>query len=132
MTLAALKKFFDKVLVWCVQHWRWLLLSLVAIAAYVTGRKSAKSLRIQAALARDQYEHEAKFIEKSYKEKELKKKRAAEKYQNSLKQLDRLYDDETSMLNREKDKEYRALLNEAKKDPDKLDDLLEGLGITEV
>jgi hypothetical protein len=132
ITIAAIKKSIDKALVWCRQHWRWLVLSSVALLAFLLGRKNSKTLRIQALLAKDQYKEESEMIEKAYKNKEAKKKRTAEKYKNSLKQLDKLYDNKSSILDREKDKEYRSLLEEAQHDPDKLDNLLEGLGIKEV
>ena len=66
-----LKKFYA----WCVQHWRWLIFGLVALIAYVTGRKSARNLWMQAELARKQYKREAAEIEKAHaaKSKKIKK-----------------------------------------------------------
>jgi len=132
ITIASTKKLIDKTLIWCRQHYKWLALSAIALLAFLLGRKNSKSLRAQALLAKDQYKQESEMIEKVYKNKEIKKKRTKQKYQNSLKQLDKLYSDKSSMLDREKDKEYRLLLKEAQYDPDKLNNLLEGLGIKEV
>ena len=72
MTWAATKKFFEKSFAWCVQHWRWLVFGLVALIAYLTGRKNARGLWKQAELARKQYKREAAAIEKAHADKSKK------------------------------------------------------------
>ena len=54
------------------------------------------------------------------------------KYQIAMQELESKYDDDTSKLEREKDHIYRQILDRAKNDPDKLDRLLEEMGINEV
>jgi hypothetical protein len=132
MTYAAFKKYYDKAYVWCVQHWRWLVLLSASLLAYCLGGKNSKSLRLQAELARDQYRKEADMLEKTHAEKQKKLNEVDQKYNKALTKLDKKYDDNTSDLKREKDKVYKRLLKEAKKDPEKLDSLLKDMGISEV
>jgi flagellar motility protein MotE (MotC chaperone) len=49
-----------------------------------------------------------------------------------MQELEKKYDDENSKLEREKDHVYRQILDRAKNDPDKLDKILEDMGINEV
>ena len=132
MTFAAFKKSCDKVYIWCAQHWRWLALITASVIAYFLGQKNSKSLRVQAELARDQYKKEADMLEKTHAEKQKKLNEADRKYNKALSRLDEKYNDNASDLKREKDKVYKKLLKEAKKDPEKLDSLLKDMGISEV
>tara|TARA_A100001515_G_scaffold55943_1_gene44128 strand:- start:918 stop:1322 length:405 start_codon:yes stop_codon:yes gene_type:complete len=132
MTWAFLKKTASKTWIWCRQHWRWLVFSVAIILSYLAGRKKNRALLVQANLAKKQYQKEAAAIEKSYKEAEQKKAAAEIKYRKSLALLEKKYDDDNSSLQREKDKEYKKQLKNAKNNPEKLDQVLQGLGINEV
>ena len=70
--LSSLSIQVQKIIAWCTQHWRWLVLLAASMIAYFLGRKNSKSLRIQAELARDQYKKEADLLEKEHKEKQEK------------------------------------------------------------
>ena len=132
MALAVVKKTLLKYWIWCRQHWRWLVFTIAVLAAYIAGSKRHRTLMIQAKLARKQYEKEAKAIETAHGEAIQKKKEADAKYKRSLIQLDKKYNDKNSKLERSKDKEYKRLLSNARKDPEKLDALLTSMGINEV
>ena len=54
------------------------------------------------------------------------------KYQIAMQELEKKYDDKNSKLERDKDHIYRQILNRAKDDPDKLDSILEDMGINEI
>ena len=130
--LSSLSVQVQKIIAWCTQHWRWLVLLAASLIAYFLGRKNSKSLRIQAELARDQYKKEADLLEKEHKEKQEKLDRANRKYNKAMQTLDKKYDDKTSALKREKDKHYKALLKKARNNPEQLDSLLKDMGIDEV
>ena len=49
-----------------------------------------------------------------------------------MKKLEQKYTDKNSELIREKDHIYKQTLSQAKNDPDKLDQILKDMGITEV
>ena len=49
-----------------------------------------------------------------------------------MQELEKKYDDKNSKLERDKDHIYKQILNRAKDDPDKLDSILEDMGINEV
>jgi DNA mismatch repair ATPase MutS len=107
-------------------------LFFASLAAYILGRKNSKSLRIQAELARDQYKKESEAIEKEYKERDQKLKRAERLYNKALSSLEEKYDDENSDLRREKDAHYKNLLKKSRQDPEQLNSLLKDMGINEV
>ena len=122
----------QKIIAWCTQHWRWLVLLAASLIAYFLGRKNSKSLRVQAELAKDQYKKEAEMLEKEHKEKQEKLAKANRKYSKAMQALDKKYDDKDSELKREKDKHYKSLLKKARNNPEQLDSLLKDMGIDEV
>jgi len=132
MTIAAIKKFIDKTMVWCRQHWRWLVLSSVGLLAFLLGRKNASSLKLEAVRARDQYEKEVEWIEKVHAEKELKKKSAERKYKKALSAINERHASKADSLDKQKEREIKAKLQDIKNDPEQLDSLLKDLGINEV
>lgn len=117
-----------KIYIWCVQHWRWLVFSAVAIVAYVLGKKNARGLFEQAKLARDQYKKEAELIEAAHKEKSNKIKKAEKENDKALTKIEKKKKISIKALEEEKRKEIEKHLN----DPEKLDDVLKDLGIKEV
>jgi len=132
VTFTAVKKSIDKGIVWCRQHWRWLILSSVALIAFLLGRKNASVLKVQAILAREQYEKEAEMIEKAHAEKELKKKAADRKYKKALDVINKKHELKISSLDLQKEREFKARLKAVKNDPDELDKILKDMGIEEV
>jgi len=132
MTKLGIKVYFDKIIAWCVQHWRWLVFACVALVAYLAGRKNSRSLWMQAELARKQYKRESQAIEAAHRESAKRKKEAEERYERSIMRLDAEYKKKNSVLQKEKDKEYKKLLKIAKDDPEQIDNILKYLGIKEV
>lgn len=111
--------------VWCRQHWRWLVLVSVGLVLYYMGRKSAKAQLLQAKLALRSYEQEKRAIEKAY-EKEIEDvKKAQETYNKAMAQLSQEFSSKTDTASLRKEKRIRQLVKEAKKDPDKIDKILE-------
>ena len=132
MTLAVAKKTLLKCWIWTRQHWRWLVFSIAILAAYLAGRRNNRALILQANLAKKQYQKEAASIERQHKIAEQKKVEVEQKYKKSIAALDKHYLSANSKLEREKDKEYKKQLKAARKDPEKLNALLQELGIEEV
>tara|TARA_R110001599_G_scaffold39023_1_gene119249 strand:+ start:380 stop:715 length:336 start_codon:yes stop_codon:yes gene_type:complete len=111
-----------------VQHWRWLIFGLVALIAYVTGRKSARNLWMQAELARKQYKREAAEIEKAHAAKSKKIKKVEKIHNRKIESAEKKKSDAIAELNeKEKIVKEDLLLN-----PNKLDDSLKDIGIDEV
>lgn len=124
ITMMTIKKIY----VWCVQHWRWLVFSAIAIIAYVLGRKNSRGLFEQAKLARDHYKKESEAIENSYKEKSKEINRVELKAKNNLKEIEKRKKISIATLDEKKRKEIQSLID----DPEALDKKLEELGIKEV
>ena len=128
MTWLAIKKFFEKSYAWCVQHWRWLVFGLVALIAYLTGRKNSRSLWQQAELARKQYKREAAAIERAHQEENKKIKKAEAAAKRKLKSV------ESEKLKAERELELKRKREQIRlvKDQDKMDEALKNSGIDEV
>ena len=128
MSWIAVKKFFEKSFAWCVQHWRWLVFALVALIAYLTGRKNSRMLWKQAELARKQYKREAAAIEKAHAEKDKKIKKAEEKAQKDL----RLAEEAKKKAEKDLEARKRREMMRIVKDQDAIDQALKDSGIDEV
>ena len=122
------KIFFKKLFAWCVQHWRWLVFGLVALIAYLTGRKNSKNLWHQAELARKQYKAEAESIEKAYVEKDKKIKLAVQEADGKIEKAEKQKTVSIDRLEKEKQEELKELL----RDQSKIDQALKNSGINEV
>ena len=128
MSLTLIKKHSEKAFAWCTQHWRWLVFGLVALIAYLTGRRNAKNLWQQAELARKQYKAEAAAIEKAHAEKDKKIKKAEDKFNSDLKDLEKEKKDLENKLEKRKKSAILRLVDDQKK----IDDALKNSGIDEV
>ena len=128
MSWLAIKIFFEKVFAWCVQHWRWLVFGLVALAAYLTGRKNARALWKQAELARKQYKREAKAIEKAHEEKNKKIEKAEKKAEKVLSLAEKEKEKSEKDLEAQKRRDMMRIV----KDQDAIDQALKDSGIDEV
>ena len=128
MTWAAVKIALKKTYAWCVQHWRWLVFGLVALIAYISGRKNARNLWVQAELARKQYKREAEEIEKAYAQKDKRIKKAEAQAEKDLSRA------ENKKQKLEKDLEIRKRREMMRivKDQDEIDQALKDSGIDEV
>ena len=128
MTWAATKIFFKKAFTWCVQHWRWLVFALVALIAYLTGRKNARSLWQQAELARKQYKREAAAIERAHSKKSERIKKAEAQNLKDLESAKK----EKIKLEKDLEAKKRRDMMRIVKDQDALDKALKDSGIDEV
>ena len=128
MTWAAVKIALKKTYAWCVQHWRWLVFGLVALIAYITGRKNARNLWVQAELARKQYKREAEEIEKIHADKNQKTKKAEKDFNEKVEKIEKIKDKDQKKLEAEK----RRAMMRIVKDEELIDESLKNIGIDEV
>ena len=128
MSWDKIKKFFEKSFAWCVQHWRWLVFGLVALAAYLTGRKNARSLWRQAELARKQYKKESDAIEKAHADKNKKVKKAESDFKADVVKAEKEKSREEKALEAKKRREMMRIV----RDQDAMDRALKDSGIDEV
>ena len=117
---------------WCLKNWKALGIALGGLAAFLVGSKRQKDKNEDDVILLDQAMREAAFVEKAHKEERKKIIKAEIKYQIAMQELEKKYDDANSKLERDKDHIYRQILDRAKDDPDKLDSILEDMGINEV
>ena len=105
---------------------------LGGLLAFLIGTKRQKDKNEDDVILLDQAMREAVFLENVRKEEKRKLIKAEFKYQIAMQELDKKYDDKNSKLERDKDHVYKQILARAKDDPDKLDRILEDMGINEV
>jgi cell division protein FtsN len=121
-----------KIYSWCLKNWRALGIAVGGLVAFFLGSKRQRDKNKDDIILLDQSMKEAAFVEKAHREERKKMIKAEIKYQIAMQELEKKYDDENSKLEREKDHVYRQILDRAKNDPDKLDKILEDMGINEV
>jgi hypothetical protein len=124
--------YLKKIYSWCLKNWKSLGITLGGLLAYFVGTKRQKDKNEDDAILLDQAMREAIFVENVHKEERRKLIKAELKYQIAMQELEKKYDDKNSKLERDKDHTYKQILNRAKNDPDKLDSILEDMGINEV
>ena len=117
---------------WCLKNWNSLGVALGGFLAYFIGAKRQKDKNEDDVILLDQAMREAVFVENTHKEERRKLIKADLKYQIAMQELEKKYDDQNSKLERDKDHVYKKILARAKDDPDKLDRILEDMGINEV
>ena len=121
-----------KIWSWCLENWKALGIALGGLVAFLVGSKRQKDKNADDTILLDQSMREAAIVEKSHREERNKIIKAEIKYQIAMQELEKKYDDKNSKLERDKDHVYKQILNRAKNDPDKLDSILEDMGINEV
>lgn len=117
---------------WCLKNWKALGIAFGGLIAFLIGSKRQKDKNEDNVILLDQSMREAAFVEKAHREERKKIIKAEIKYQIAMQELEKKYDDKNSKLEREKDHIYKQILDRAKHDPDKLDSILEDMGINEV
>ena len=123
-----LKKIYN----WCLKNWKVLGTIVGSLIAFLIGSKRQKDKNEDDTILLDQSIRESAFIEKTHKEERRKLIKAELKYEIAMSELEKKYDDKSSKLDRDKDHIYKQTLSQAKNDPDKLDQILKDMGITEV
>ena len=121
-----------KIYDWCLKNWKALGITLGSLVAFFIGSKRQKNKNEDNVILLDQATKESVLLEKVYKEERRKLIKAELKYEIAMKKLEQKYTDKNSELIREKDHIYKQTLSQAKNDPDKLDQILKDMGITEV
>jgi len=124
--------YLKKIYSWCLKNWKSLGITLGGLLAYFFGTKRQKDKNEDDAILLDQAMREAIFVENVHKEERRKLIKAELKYQIAMQELEKKYDDKSSKLDRDKDHVYKKILASSKDDPDKLDRILEDMGINEV
>ena len=89
MSLLVAKKYWDKFKVWCLYHWKWLVLILAFAVTFLLGRKSNKKLLKQAKGALESQKLQSKAIERSHSLEIKKREKARKKYESALERIDR-------------------------------------------
>lgn len=117
---------------WCAKYWEALCIVLGTLATIIIGTKRQKDKSKNSEILLDQSAKEIEAIEKARKEESKKIIKAEIKYKIALKELEKKYDNDKSALTRDKDESYKKMLEEAKHDPEKLDNFLKVMGINEV
>lgn len=128
MTWASVKIIFKKSYAWCVQHWRWLIFGLVALVAYVTGRRNAKNLWMQAELARKQYKKEAEKIELIHANKSKEIKKAEKDFEEKIEKIEKTKSKDQKNLEDTKKSDILTL----SKNETEIDKSLKDMGIEEI
>jgi len=121
-----------KIYNWCLENWKALGITLGGLAAFLIGSKRQKDKNEDDVILLDQSMREIEVIEKKRKEEAKKIIKTEIKYKQALLDLEKKYNDASSDLVREKDHVYKQMLTRVKDDPDKLDDFLKVMGISEV
>ena len=119
--------------IWCRQHWRWLVIGVLAVILYYMGRKSAQAQILSAKLALDTYKADKAAIERAYEKEVEGIKKAQETYNKALLKVDQTFSDKTEALEKQKEKRIRKMIKNAKSNPDEIDNILENeLGIKRI
>mgnify|MGYP003136752790 CR=1 FL=1 len=119
--------------VWCRQYWRWLVLFFAFLIVYLTGRKHAKGIRIQAEMAKEFYEKEKESIQKAYELEIEKREEARKKYSDAVIKIEQEYEKRRKDLTHSKKEEVKRLVKKNSNNPDEIDSILEReLGIKKI
>ena len=102
MWLLSAKKLVKKVAVWCIQHWRWLVLLVAFLITYILGGRKNRSLLLQAKLAKDQYKSEVNIIETAHKKEVEGRKKAHKKHNSAIESVARTREKKSEALSGKK------------------------------
>ena len=105
---------------WLKDKWEWVVAGLVAILAFVLGRRGKQAAKDEVELK----EKEIEVIEYSSQIKEKKQKIALEKYLRETSKLREEYKNAETSLEKETAQRKLELLELAKEDPDAIDKIL--------
>ncbi len=133
MNILTAKKYWDKFKVWCLYHWKWLVLILAFAVTFLLGRKSNKKLLKQAKGALESQKLQSKAIERSHSLEIKKREKARKKYESALERIDREHSKGEQKIDEARKKELKKNLKLAKNNPDKIDKILsEEFGLKEM
>ena len=111
---------FGAVLNWIKEQWEWVVAALVAILAFVVGRRGKQAAKEEVELK----EKEIEIINYASEKEAKKKSEALEKYLRETAKLREEYKDAETSLEKETAQRKLELLELAKEDPDAIDKIL--------
>ena len=111
---------FGAVLNWIKEQWEWVVAALVAILAFVVGRRGKQAAKEEVELK----EKEIEVINYASGKEAKKKSEALEKYLRETAKLREEYKDAETSLEKETAQRKLELLELAKEDPDAIDKIL--------
>jgi len=111
---------FGAVLNWIKEQWEWVVAALVAILAFVVGRRGKQAAKEEVELK----EKEIEVINYASEKEAKKKSEALEKYLRETAKLREEYKDAETSLEKETAQRKLELLELAKEDPDAIDKIL--------
>ena len=111
---------FGVVLNWIKEQWEWVVAALVAILAFVLGRRGKQAAKEEVELK----EKEIEVINYASEKEAKKKSEALEKYLRETAKLREEYQKAETSLEKETAQRKLELLELAKEDPDAIDKIL--------
>ena len=111
---------FGVVLNWIKEQWEWVVAALVAILAFVVGRRGKQAAKEEVELK----EKEIEVINYASEKEAKKKSEALEKYLRETARLREEYKSAETSLEKETAQRKLELLELAKEDPDAIDKIL--------
>ena len=111
---------FGAVLNWIKEQWEWVVAALVAILAFVVGRRGKQAAKEEAELK----EKEIEVINYASEKEAKKKSEALEKYLRETAKLREDYKNAETSLEKDTAQRKLELLELAKEDPDAIDRIL--------
>ena len=111
---------FGVVLNWIKEQWEWVVAALVAILAFVLGRRGKQAAKEEVELK----EKEIEVINYASEKEAKKKSEALEKYLRETAKLREEYKKAETSLEKETAQRKLELLELAKEDPDAIDKIL--------
>jgi hypothetical protein len=132
MTLLKAKKHWELTASFMRNHWRAVVVLGAMAICYFYGKSVQKKLKLDHAMAKAQWRKERDQIENSYQKEIDKREKARKAYDLAIKAAEDKKAKSTTALEKQKVEDTKKLIKESKNNPEKLDEILKGLGIEEV
>jgi flagellar biosynthesis/type III secretory pathway M-ring protein FliF/YscJ len=95
------------------------------LVVYLTGRKHAKGLRVQAEMAKEFYEKEKESIQKAYELEMENREKARKTYSDAVIKIEQEYEQNKEELTHSKKERIKRMVSKAKNKPEDVDAILE-------
>ena len=126
------KKYWELAASFLRNHWRAVVVLGAMAICYFYGKSVQKKLKLDHAMAKAQWRKEREQIENSYQKEIDKREKARKAYDLAIKTAEEKKAKSTTDLEKQKVEDTKKLIKESKNNPEKLDEILKGLGIEEV
>jgi hypothetical protein len=110
---------------WCFHHWRVLVVTGIALAAFLLGRKNVSRYKVQAQMAKELYQKEKKIIEEAHRNKSTKKDEALDSYKEAMAIANRKYMKSRDELEKKRAARVAELVEANRNDPEIIDRIFE-------